>query len=79
MTMEILAGLGRPALVSCEHCGQVRVRLLMRELRVQLWRDPSPLLARMVKQLRGIYGPDATIYVCSACSCVTGDLTKHSH
>jgi hypothetical protein len=79
MTFEALEGLGTVALVSCEHCGQPRTKLRMRQLRAELGRVPSPLLLRMVGQLRKIYGGDATIYVCSACSCVTGDLAKHSH
>jgi hypothetical protein len=73
MTFQALAGLGTVALVSCEHCGQPRTKLRMRQLRAELGR------VRLVAQLRRIYGTDATIFVCSACSCVTGDLTKHSH
>ena len=79
MSMEALNRLGRPALVTCEHCAGPRVRIRMRELRHELTVTPSPLLARLVRQLRNVYGSDATIYVCSACSCVTGDLSRHSH
>ena len=74
-----LGSLGTVALVSCEHCGRPRTKLMMRKLRAELYQNPSPLLVRLVAQLRRIYGKDATIYMCSACSCVTGDLTKHSH
>jgi hypothetical protein len=79
MTLEALGTLGRLASVTCEHCGGPRMKIMMRELRHELYRDPSPLLARCVQQLRRLYGKDATIYVCSACSCVTGDLDRHSH
>jgi hypothetical protein len=79
VSMEILEKLGRPALVSCEHCGQPRAKLHMRELRHACYGNPSPLFVRLVSQLRRIYGADATIFICSACSCVTGDLTRHSH
>ena len=79
MSMEALSTLGRPALVNCEHCGAVRMRMTMTDLRYELLARPTPLLLRITKQLRNIYGGHATIYVCTACSCVTGDLTKHTH
>ena len=79
MTLEALSKIGHVALVRCEHCGSRRMSTSMRELRAALQDEPTPLLARAVQQLRRMYGRDARLFVCSACSCVTGDLRNHSH
>lgn len=79
MSLEALSKIGRRCLVPCEHCGSERMVTSMADLRAALHEDPTPLLARAVAQLRRIYGRDTRLFVCSACSCVTGDLTKHSH
>lgn len=79
MTLQALSKIGHVALFSCEHCGSQRMATTMRELRQALREDPTPLLARAVGQLRRIYGRDAELFVCSACSCVTSDFRNHSH
>ena len=79
MTLEALGTLGTVALVPCPHCGGPRMKMTMGQLRGELRRDPTPLLAVVVHQLGRLYGAWVPIFVCSACKCVTGDSRAHAH
>ena len=79
MTLQALSNIGRVALVPCEHCGAQRMVTTVADLRAALRAEPTPLLARAVFQLRRIYGLNARLFVCSACSCVTADNRDHAH
>jgi len=79
MSLQALFAVGTVAVNPCEHCGSLRMRTNLRQLRQALSDEPTPLLAQLVRELAGFYGNLVPIFTCSSCGCVTGDSRSHSH